>query len=195
MASYCTRQKNLIIPECTPDRKHAKRSCRTASYVPARVCSKELAAHAWKNLLADHGKSRLQGVVHLDLTIFANSGLVLCKSSRNDLLNQSLICLTTTDEKCWLKQLTKSLGEKLLKDASVLGLISCDCDQAGLSIVHHTGNMVVTMLQNLQPGRVEHVAALDLLLQVHLLLLPLIVLHDLQPLLLDQSSFLNVELF
>ena len=90
--------------------------------------------------------------------------------------------------------------------------------------------MVIPMLQNLQPRlnwdyswlnsqhrkscfshRIEHVAALDLLLQVHLLLFPLIVLHDLQPekmlfrstdstiddlkpLLLHQSAFLNVEL-
>ena len=59
--------------------------------------------------------------------------------------------------------------------------------------------------------RIEHIAALDLLLQVHLLLFPLIVLHDLQPekmlfrstdstiddlkpLLLHKSAFLNVEL-
>ena len=90
--------------------------------------------------------------------------------------------------------------------------------------------MVIPMLQNLQSRlnrdyswlnsqhlkrcfshRIEHVAALDLLLQVHLLLFPLIVLHDLQPekmpfrstdstiddlkpLLLHQSAFLNVEL-
>ena len=117
--------------------------------------------------------------------------------------------------------------EKLLEDASVLGLVPCDGDQAGLCLIHHTGNMVVPMLQNLQPGlngefvkfpspnlkicfshRIEHVAALDLFLQVHLLLLPLIVLHylqperlcvqsqkdDPQPLLLHQSAFLNVEL-
>ena len=90
--------------------------------------------------------------------------------------------------------------EKLLEDASVLGLVPCDGDQAGLGLIHHTGNMVIPMLQNLQSRlnwdlswlnsqhlkscfshRIEHVATLDLLLQVHLLLFPLIVLHDLQP--------------
>ena len=59
--------------------------------------------------------------------------------------------------------------------------------------------------------RIEHIATLDLLLQVHLFFLPLIILHDLEPkkvpfrstdsniqdlkpLLLHQSAFLNVEL-
>lgn len=47
---------------------------------------------------------------------------------------------------------------------------------------------------NLEAGLVQHVGRLDLLLQFHLLLLLLVVLHDLEALLLHQTSLLNVEL-
>merc|ERR1719400_2374194 len=85
--------------------------------------------------------------------------------------------------------------KKLLKNAGVFGFVPCDCHQACLGIFHHAGNVVVPVLQNLQPRRVEHIAALDLLLQVNLLLLPLVILHDLQPLLLNKPPLLDVELF
>merc|ERR1719322_1098433 len=163
---------------------------------------------------------RLQGVVHLDLallskdlkttslvrpkpvlgvnfhlTIFANGRLVFGKSSRDDLLDQSVVSLAATDQESGLKQLTKPMCKKLLKNAGVFGFVPCDCHQACLSIFHHTGNVVVPVLQNLQPRRVQHIAALYLLLQVNLLLLPLIILHDLEPLLLNKPPLLDVELF
>merc|ERR1711936_697588 len=41
--------------------------------LPARVGSKELAAHAWKNLLADHSQPRLQCVIHLNLALLGKN--------------------------------------------------------------------------------------------------------------------------
>merc|ERR1719206_546309 len=190
------------------------------SEFPVRIAAKQLLSDRGKNLLGDHLKPGLQGVVHLDLpllsknlqppssigrnpvlrvklhlTVLVHLCLVLGSGGWDDGLHQPLVHLPAPDEEGWLQQLAHALCQQLLQDLRVLLLVFGNSSKLNFCLLQDRGNVVISMLQSLQPCLIEHVAALDLLLEFYLLLFPLVVLHDLQSLLLYKPSFFDVELF
>lgn len=112
--------------------------------------------------------------------------------------------------------LQQALGDERQQDLAVAGRIAGDLAQPTSALLQHAGDVIFAHLQHLQKqqrivsvfttprenlrpthlqtGLVQHVRGLDLLLQLDLLLLLLVVLHDLEALLLHQAALLDVEL-
>lgn len=116
-------------------------------------------------------------------------------SDGNGFLNEVNVFFPALDQAFLLDQLEERLSDKAFEKLLVLRRIVGQVAQFVPGILEETLAVVVTRLEHSETRLILQIRHLNLLLQLDMFLLALVKLHDLDSLLLHQTSFLDVELF